>query len=81
MDPLTTPDELRSVEPEEITASDLAPYMPRGMSTYCRSVVPAFPLPAPAAAHAIAGIPSVVFRLRGWSVGLHEPDGAGPEAN
>jgi hypothetical protein len=50
VDPLTAPDELRSVEPEEITASDLAPYMPWGMSIYYRPIVPAFPLPAPAPA-------------------------------
>jgi hypothetical protein len=48
MDPLATPSELRVVEPEEITASDLAPYMPRGMSIYYRPAVPAFPPPAPA---------------------------------
>ena len=50
IDPLTTPGELRSIEPEQITASDLAPYMPRGMSIYHRPIVPAFPLPAPAPA-------------------------------
>jgi hypothetical protein len=41
MDPFTTPDELRLVEPEEITARDLARYMPCGMSIYYRPVVPA----------------------------------------
>ena len=48
MDPLNAPANLRTVEPEEITASDLAPYMPRGMSIYYRPAVPAFPPPAPA---------------------------------
>jgi hypothetical protein len=48
VDPLNTPADLRSVEPEEITARDLAHYMPRGMSIYYRPVVPAFPLPASA---------------------------------
>jgi hypothetical protein len=47
MDPLTTPADLRPIEPEQITASDLAPYMPRGLNIYYRPVVPAFPLPAP----------------------------------
>jgi len=61
MDPLTAPDELRSVEPEEITASDLAPYMPWGMSIYYRPLVPAFPL-APASTSGITGIPPVVLR-------------------
>ena len=46
-DPFSAPADLRSVEPEEITASDLAPYMPWGMSIYYRPIVPAFPLPAP----------------------------------
>jgi hypothetical protein len=50
MDPLNAPANLRTVEPEEITASDLARYMPCGMSIYYRPVVPAFPLPAPAPA-------------------------------
>ena len=62
MDPFTAPDELRLVEPEEITASDLAPYMPWGMSIYYRPVVPTFPLPAPTPAHVIAGIPPIVLR-------------------
>jgi hypothetical protein len=53
MDPLTTPAELRLAEPEEITARDLDPYMPRGMSIYYRPVVPAFPLPVPAPARVI----------------------------
>jgi hypothetical protein len=62
VDPFTTPDELRLVEPEEITASDLAPYMPCGMSIYYRPVVPAFPLPAPASSREIgdgASSPSI----------------------
>jgi hypothetical protein len=46
-DPFSAPADLRSVEPEEITASDLAPYMPWDMSIYYRPIVPAFPLPAP----------------------------------
>ena len=62
MDPFTTPDELRLVEPEEITASDLAPYMPWGMSIYYRPIVPAFPLPAPGPAHAAAYVPPIVLR-------------------
>jgi hypothetical protein len=62
MDPLTTPAELRLVEPEQIAASDLARYMPRGMSIYYRPVVPAFPLPAPASAHVVAGVPPLVLR-------------------
>jgi hypothetical protein len=53
MDPFNAPADLRSAEPEEITARDLAPYMPRDMSIYYRPVVPAFPLPAPASAHVI----------------------------
>ena len=43
VDPLNTPADLRSVIPEEITARDLAPYMPCGMSIYYRPVVPALP--------------------------------------
>ena len=62
MDPFNEPADLRSVEPEEITASDLAPYMPWGMSIYYRPVVPTFPLPAPTPAHVIAGIPPIVLR-------------------
>ena len=62
MDPLTTPADLRWVEPEEITARDLAPYMPRGMSIYYRPAVPAFPLPAPAPAHVIVGVAPIVAR-------------------
>jgi hypothetical protein len=62
VDPLTTPDELRSVEPEEITARDLAPYMPRGMSIYYRPVVPPFPLSAPAPAIVVAGVAPIVPR-------------------
>jgi hypothetical protein len=61
MDPFDAPADLRSVEPEEITASDLAPYMPRGMSIYNRPVVPAFP-PVPAPARGFAGIAPVVVR-------------------
>jgi hypothetical protein len=62
MDPFSAPADLRSVEPEEITASDLAPYMPRGMSIYYRPVVPAFPLSAPASVQAIAGVPPLLLR-------------------
>jgi len=62
LDPLTTPAELCLVEPEEITSRDLAPYMPRGMSIYYRPVVPAFPLPAPALVHVVAGVAPVVLR-------------------
>ncbi len=62
MDPFNAPADLRSVEPEEITASDLAPYMPWGMSIYYRPVVPAFPLPAPAPGHVMAGVAPVVLR-------------------
>jgi len=47
VDPLNAPADLRSVEPEEISARDLEPYMPRGMSIYYRPAVPAFPRPAP----------------------------------
>ena len=61
MDPFSAPADLRSVEPEEISASDLAPYMPWGMSIYYRPIVPAFPL-APASASGITGIPPVVLR-------------------
>ena len=62
LDPLSTPAELCSVEPEQITASDLALYMPRGMSIYYRPVVPPFPLPAPVSTSGITGIPPVVLR-------------------
>ena len=62
MDPLTTPSELRVLEPEQITASDLAPYMPRGMNIYYRPVVPAFPLPSPVSTSGITGLPPVVLR-------------------
>jgi hypothetical protein len=62
VDPLTTPAELRLAEPEEITARDLDPYMPRGMSIYYRPVVPTFPLPAPASSSVIAGVPPAVHR-------------------
>ena len=62
VDPLNAPADLRSVEPEEITARDLAPYMPRGMSIYYRPVVPAFPLPAPAPTHAMAGEAPILLR-------------------
>jgi hypothetical protein len=62
MDPLTTPAELLLAEPEEITALDLDPYMPRGMSIYYRPVVPAFPLPAPAAARVVAYVAPIVLR-------------------
>lgn|GEM_PF-1376738 len=62
IDPFNVPADLRSVEPEEITTSDLAPYMPRGMSIYYRPIVPAFPRPAPASARVIAGVPPVVHR-------------------
>jgi hypothetical protein len=46
IDPFNALADLRWVEPEQITASDLAPFMPRGMSVYYRPVVPALPLPA-----------------------------------
>src|SRR5664280_1207526 len=59
MDPFNAPADLRSVEPEEIAASDLAPYMPRGMSIYYRPIVPVFPLPGPAPAHMFAGAASI----------------------
>jgi hypothetical protein len=62
VDPLNTPADLRSVIPEEITARDLAPYMPCGMSIYYRPVVPAFPLPAPAPVDAIAGVAPIILR-------------------
>jgi hypothetical protein len=62
MDSLTMPDDLRSIEPEQITASDLADYMPRGMSIYYRPVVPACPLSAPAPAHVTASVAPVVLR-------------------
>jgi hypothetical protein len=62
VDPLNAPADLRSVEPEEITARDLARYMPPGMSIYYRPVVPAFPLPAPVLAHGVAGVPPVALR-------------------
>jgi hypothetical protein len=62
MDPLNAPADLRSVEPEEITARDLVPYMPRGMSIYYRPVVPAFPLPAPTQGHIAAYVAPVVLR-------------------
>jgi hypothetical protein len=47
MDPLNSLADLRSIEPEQIKASDLAPYMPRGMSIHYRPVVPPFPVPVP----------------------------------
>ena len=53
LDPFNAPADLRWVEPEDIAASDLAPYMPCGMSIYYRPVVPAFPLPVPARARVI----------------------------
>jgi hypothetical protein len=56
LDPLNTPADLRSVEPEEITARDLAPYMPRGMSIYYRPVVPSFPV------HVVTGVAPIVLR-------------------
>jgi hypothetical protein len=62
MDPLNAPADLCSVEPEEIDARDLAPYMPAGMSIYYRPVVPAFPLPGPARAHVIDGVAPRILR-------------------
>ena len=62
IDPLTTPAELRLLEPEEITAHELAPYMPRGMSIYYRPVVPAFPLPATPPGQVTASVAPVVLR-------------------
>jgi 3-oxoacyl-ACP reductase-like protein len=47
MDPLNSLADLRSIEPEQIKASDLAPYMPRGMRIHYRPVVPPFPVPVP----------------------------------
>lgn len=41
MDPLSSPADLRSIEPDQIKLSDLAPYMPRGLNIYSRPVVPA----------------------------------------
>ena len=64
MDPIDAPADLRSVEPEEISASDLAPYMPRGMNIYHRPVVPAFPLSVPAPARGVAGIPPILLDSR-----------------
>ncbi len=46
-DPFGTPAELRWVELEQIRDSDLAPYMPRGMSIHYRPVVPPFPTAVP----------------------------------
>ena len=54
MDPLNAPADLRSVEPKEIDAGDLAPYMPAGMSIYYRPVVPALPPQVPARVHVVA---------------------------
>ena len=62
VDPLNTPADLRSVEPEEIIASDLAPYMPCGISIYYRPVVPPFPLSAPALADGVDGVGPIVLR-------------------
>jgi hypothetical protein len=62
MDPLNSPADLRSIEPEPIRASDLAPYMPPGMNIYYRPVVPPFPLPAPASAQVIADVPPLLLR-------------------
>jgi hypothetical protein len=62
MDPFNTPADLRSVKPEEITASDLAPYMPWDMSIYDRPIVPAFPLPASASSRAIGSVAPIVHR-------------------
>jgi hypothetical protein len=62
VDPFNTPADLCSVEPEEISASDLEPYMPRGMSIYYRPIVPVFPQPAPAPAHGIDGVGPIVLR-------------------
>jgi hypothetical protein len=62
VDPLNALADLRSVEPEEVSARDLAPYMPRGMSIYYRPVVPALPLPAPTPAHVMAFVTPIVLR-------------------
>jgi hypothetical protein len=62
MDPLSSPADLRSIEPEQIRTSDLAPYMPHGMNIYYRPVVPAFPMPAAASAQAIAGVAPLLLR-------------------
>jgi len=62
VDPLNSPADLRSVEPEEISASDLARYMPWGMSIYYRPVVPALPLPGPARAHVVDGVAPRILR-------------------
>jgi hypothetical protein len=62
VDPLNAPADLCSVEPEEITARDLAPYLPHGMSIYNRPVVPAFPLPAPARVLAVVGVAPRILR-------------------
>jgi hypothetical protein len=62
VDPLNSPADLRSVEPEEISASDLARYMPWGMSIYYRPVVPAFPLPGPARVHVVDGVAPRILR-------------------
>jgi hypothetical protein len=40
MDPLSSPADLRSIEPEQIRTSDLSSFMPHGMSIYSRPVVP-----------------------------------------
>ena len=54
MDPLNTPADLRWIEPEQIGTSDLAPYMPYGMSIYDRPGMPAFPLSALSSAHVVS---------------------------
>ncbi len=46
LDPLNSPEDLGPIEPQEIGPTQLAPYMPRGMSVYYRPTVPAFPHPA-----------------------------------
>jgi hypothetical protein len=62
MDPLNSPADLRSIEPERIRTSDLAPYMRHDMSIYDRPIVPAFPLASPASAHVVAGVPLLLRR-------------------
>ena len=52
-DPFSTPAELRWVELQQIRDSDLAPYMPLGMSIHYRPVVPPFPLPSPASSEVV----------------------------
>lgn len=61
IDPLGSPTELRWISPEHVRDSDLAPYMPRGMSIHYRPLVPPFPLPT-SREEANTGLPPLLRR-------------------